>query len=141
MILPTIELPSLNPERAAAVQRRSDLQTKPLGSLGRLEALAAQVAAIQDTDQPRADRAMIMVFAADHGVTVQGVSAWPSEVTAQMVHNFAAGGAAVNVLANSFDIQLQIVDAGVAVDLSALDGIEHRKVGAGTAVNLLGWGA
>jgi nicotinate-nucleotide--dimethylbenzimidazole phosphoribosyltransferase len=133
MSVPIIELPPIDRAIARAVQARSDTQTKPPGSLGRLESLAAQIAAIQNTSNPRAERALIAVFAADHGITAQGVSAWPSEVTAQMVRNFAAGGAAVNVLCATNGIELQVVDAGVAAELGDLTGIVHNKIAHGTA--------
>lgn len=97
--------------RAAARQARL---TKPPGSLGRLEAVAERIASITGDDRPRLDRRLVVVAAADHGVAAQGVSAYPSEVTAQMVANFLAGGAAVNVLAAHAGARVRVVDAGVA---------------------------
>ncbi|MFT5447399.1 MAG: nicotinate-nucleotide--dimethylbenzimidazole phosphoribosyltransferase [Gammaproteobacteria bacterium] len=132
MTVPVVELPPVSREMERAAQARSDSQTKPPGSLGRLEHVAVRLAAIQHTSTPNADRACIIVFAADHGITAQGVSAWPSEVTAQMVRNFASGGAAVNVLCATHGIELQVVDAGVAADLSDLPGIAHHKIAHGT---------
>ena len=98
---------------AAAVQKRLDNKTKPRGSLGRLEALACQIAAIQRTETPRAQRRAIVIMAADHGVAVEGVSAFPQEVTGQMVRNFVVGGAAINVLSRQADARVMVVDMGV----------------------------
>jgi nicotinate-nucleotide--dimethylbenzimidazole phosphoribosyltransferase len=97
--------------RQAAEHRQTQL-TKPAGSLGRLEQLAVELAALQATDRPRADRAPVLIFAGDHGVTVQGVSAFPSEVTVQMMANFASGGAAIAVLARTLGQSLTVIDAG-----------------------------
>lgn len=77
---------------------------------------------------------MVCIFAADHGVATRGVSAYPAEVTAQMCANFAAGGAAINVLTRACGAEVRVVDVGVAADLAGLEGIEHRKVRPGTAV-------
>ena len=99
--------------RAAARQARL---TKPPGSLGRLEAVAERIAGITGNDRPRLAGRLVVVAAADHGVAAQGVSAYPSEVTAQMVANFLAGGAAVNVLAAHAGARVRIVDAGVAAE-------------------------
>ena len=98
----------------AASRSRLDRLTKPPGSLGRLEALATLLAGITGDEVPRVDRPTIIVFAADHGVARRGVSAYPSEVTAQMVANFVAGGAAINVLARVVDAKLVAVDVGLA---------------------------
>src|SRR5260370_29998644 len=87
--------------------------TKPPGSLGRLEEIACRLCAIQETLQPRAARRRIVVFAADHGVAAEGVSAYPQEVTAQMVANFRAGGAAINALARVARADLLVIDIGV----------------------------
>ncbi len=120
------------------LQRRLDQLTKPRGSLGRLEALALQVGLIQQTDVPQLRAPQLVVFAADHGLTAQGVSAYPSEVTAQMVENFLAGGAAVNVLARQHGLALTVVDAGVRHHFAPRDGLLVRKVAAGTADASLG---
>jgi nicotinate-nucleotide--dimethylbenzimidazole phosphoribosyltransferase len=93
---------------------RLDRLTKPPGSLGRLEWIAARLCAIQETDAPRANRRRIVVFAADHGVAAEGVSAYPSAVTAQMVGNFLHGGAAINALAAAASAGVCVVDVGVA---------------------------
>jgi len=120
------------------LQHRLDQLTKPRGSLGRLEALALQVGLIQQADAPQLHAPQLVVFAADHGLTAQGVSAYPSEVTAQMVENFLAGGAAVSVLARQHGLALTVVDAGVRRDFAPRDGLLIRKVAAGTADASLG---
>jgi nicotinate-nucleotide--dimethylbenzimidazole phosphoribosyltransferase len=94
-----------------ARQRQASL-TKPVGSLGHLEQLAIDLSALQRTDRPRALRAPIVIFAGDHGIAAKGVSAYPSDVTVQMLHNFANGGAAISVLARELDVPLIVVDAG-----------------------------
>ncbi|HEX2134179.1 MAG TPA: nicotinate-nucleotide--dimethylbenzimidazole phosphoribosyltransferase, partial [Actinophytocola sp.] len=105
--------PPDEPSRQAALTRHEQL-TKPRGSLGRLEQLGAWLAACQGQCPPKPlERAKIVVFAGDHGVTARGVSAYPSEVTAQMVANFRAGGAAINVLAASVGAQVRVVDLAV----------------------------
>lgn len=109
-------------------RRHLDDLTKPRGSAGRLEDVAAQVYAIREGRIELPLRAGIWVFAADHGVTAEGVSAYPSAVTAQMVHNFLQGGAAINVLARHAGAQLNIVDVGVDAELSAAPGLIHAKV-------------
>lgn len=112
--------------------QRLDSLTKPQRSLGRIETLAAQLSAMQRTDRPQARPAAVLVFAGDHGVVARGVSAYPQEVTAQMVRNFAAGGAAVNQLARNAGAELAVYDVGVAGPLDDLPGIRHAKVRAGT---------
>jgi nicotinate-nucleotide--dimethylbenzimidazole phosphoribosyltransferase len=116
----------------AARARQAEL-TKPLGSMGRLEELSVQVAGLRRSPRPNVDRKAVIVMAADHGVVGQGVSAYPSEVTPQMVLNFLAGGAAINALARQAGARVTIVDVGVAADLSGYAGLKHRKVAAGTA--------
>jgi len=105
---------------AARAAARLDRLTKPLGSLGRLEALAVQLAGITGLAMPRVERPVVVVFAGDHGVTAQGVSAYPSDVTAQMVANFARGGAAINVLARLAGAEVVVVDVGVAGPIPGL---------------------
>jgi nicotinate-nucleotide--dimethylbenzimidazole phosphoribosyltransferase len=97
--------------RDAALARQAQL-TKPAGSLGRLEYLACELAGLQQTERPRAATAPIIIFAGDHGVVAQGVSAYPQEVTIAMLANFAGGGAAISVLARELGCSLEVVDAG-----------------------------
>lgn len=101
------------------LQHIINTKTKPLGALGRLESLGLQIGMIQGTMAPLIEQSQIRVFAADHGLTQHGTSAYPSAVTAQMVHNFLSGGAAINVLARQHNIKLKVVDAGVATDFEA----------------------
>jgi nicotinate-nucleotide--dimethylbenzimidazole phosphoribosyltransferase len=116
----------------AAARRAMDQKTKPHGSLGVLEALAVRLAILQGTVAPEVERGRIVVFAADHGVAAEGVSAYPQVVTGEMVRNFARGGAAVNVLAGAAGLQVEVVDAGVAADLDGVAGIVHASVRRGT---------
>lgn len=117
---------------AAARERQAEL-TKPAGSLGRLESLSIQLAGITSRlDPPLTSRAVI-VAAGDHGVTAEGVSAYPAAVTPQMVLNFLNGGAAINVLARQAGARVVVLDAGVAADLPAHPDLISRKVGYGTA--------
>jgi len=113
------------------LQQRLDLLTKPRGSLGRLEELAIQIGLMQATLEPRAARKLVVVMAADHGIAAAGVSAFPSEVTAQMVRNFAAGGAAINVLARHAGARVLVVDMGVLTPV-ALPNVLDRRIGSGT---------
>lgn len=105
--------------------------TKPRGSLGRLEELAIQLAGITGSTSPVIDPAVVIVMAGDHGVTAEGVSAFPAEVTPQMVHNFIAGGAAINVLSKAAQATVKIVDVGINTDFK-LTGLISRKVRRGT---------
>jgi nicotinate-nucleotide--dimethylbenzimidazole phosphoribosyltransferase len=98
------------------VQSVLDGKTKPLGSLGRLETLALQLALALGDERPKLRQPQLVVFAADHGIAAQGVSAYPAEVTRQMVRNFLAGGAAVSVLARQHGLNLTVADCGVAAD-------------------------
>lgn len=116
----------------AQAQARLDRLTKPIGSLGRLEELAARYVMITGEIKPKVPRGAVFTFAADHGVTVEGVSAYPSAVTPQMVLNFLRGGAAVNVLARHADVEVRVVDIGVAFDFEAVPGLIHKKVMPGT---------
>jgi nicotinate-nucleotide--dimethylbenzimidazole phosphoribosyltransferase len=116
----------------AAIQRRLDGKTKPPGSLGRLEELACAVGAIQGTASPSVREKAVVIMAADHGVAEEGVSAYPQAVTAQMVANFAAGGAAVNVLARHAGARVVVADLGVKAPLAGLAGVRDLRVGAGT---------
>ena len=105
-----------------------DTLTKPLGSLGRLEDLAAQMLAIRQEEFAAPVGKAVYIFAADHGITAEGVSAYPREVTYQMVLNFLKKGAAINVLARLHGVQLHVVDVGVDGDLHGAEGLVHRKV-------------
>jgi nicotinate-nucleotide--dimethylbenzimidazole phosphoribosyltransferase len=114
----------------AQIQARLDLQTKPRGSLGRLEEFARQFVAASGREEIR--RKVIFTFAGDHGVALEGVSAFPREVTAQMVYNFVNGGAAINALARHAGAEVVVVDMGVDHDFGQLDGLLDRKIGYGT---------
>jgi nicotinate-nucleotide--dimethylbenzimidazole phosphoribosyltransferase len=111
---------------------RWDALTKPRGSLGRLEALACQVAGISRQVRPRLTERLVFVLAGDHGVTAEGVSAYPPNVTAQMVYNFVRGGAAINVLARQIGARVIVVDMGVDGELPTLPDLVVRKVRRGT---------
>ncbi|MGQ0812647.1 MAG: nicotinate-nucleotide--dimethylbenzimidazole phosphoribosyltransferase [Nitrospiraceae bacterium] len=121
-----------DPAAMSHAQARLDRLTKPLGSLGRLEELATQYVAITGERYPKVPRGVVFTFAADHGVTVEGISAYPSEVTAQMVLNFLRGGAGVNVLARHVGIDVRVVDIGVAHKFGPLPGLIDRKIASGT---------
>jgi nicotinate-nucleotide--dimethylbenzimidazole phosphoribosyltransferase len=127
-----------NPALRAALQARIDGKTKPLGALGRLEQLAVQLGCILGTETPQLQQPQLLVFAADHGLAAHGVSAYPSDVTWQMVENFLAGGAAVSVLARQHGLALTVVDAGVRHDFAPRAGLLQRKIGPGTADALAG---
>ena len=103
----------------SVLQSAIDSKTKPLGSLGRLETLAVQIGEILGTDKPVLADPQMVVFAADHGLTAQGISAFPADVSWQMVENFLAGGAAVSVLARQHGLTLTVVDCGVNRDFLA----------------------
>jgi nicotinate-nucleotide--dimethylbenzimidazole phosphoribosyltransferase len=119
-------------ERQAA--EHHDRLTKPRGALGRLESLGVQLAGIAGVNPPPVpEPATVVVFAGDHGVVAEGVTPWPQEVTAQMVANFVAGGAAINVLARHAGADVLVVDVGVAAALDPAPGLLVRKVRRGTA--------
>jgi nicotinate-nucleotide--dimethylbenzimidazole phosphoribosyltransferase len=120
-------------ETGAKTQRLLDLKTKPRRSLGRLEELACRIAAIRGIVVPPLPRKAIVVVAADHGVAEEGVSAYPSEVTSQMLLNFARGGAAINVLARHARAEVVVVDMGVKEAVTASEGIRCQRLGPGTA--------
>ena len=115
-----------------AVQHAIDFKTKPPGSLGRIESLALQVAMVQGSLTPKAEPAHLLIFAGDHGLVDEGVSAWPQEVTAQMVLNFLGGGAAANVFANSNGLSLTVLDAGVSGELPDHPSLKRAGVRKGT---------
>ncbi|MGH2597681.1 MAG: nicotinate-nucleotide--dimethylbenzimidazole phosphoribosyltransferase [Actinomycetota bacterium] len=118
---------------AAAAQAAMDQKTKPRGSLGRLESIASRVAGIRHVSDPKPAPSVVIVAAADHGIAAERVSAYPQEVTAQMVRNFATEGAAVCVLARRAGARLVVVDAGIVSELGDFPGILSRRIGPGTA--------
>jgi nicotinate-nucleotide--dimethylbenzimidazole phosphoribosyltransferase len=124
----------LDAAAVAAARERQEALTKPSGSLGRLEDLSVQLAGIaSQCPPPLPEPAVVAVFAADHGVHAKGVSPWPQEVTAQMVANFLASGAAVNAIAAQAGAAVCVVDVGVATNLPTAQGLLSRKVRPGTA--------
>ena len=123
---------TLTPHAPDDVQAALDAKAKPPGALGRLDALAARVAAVQGTLRPDPDPARVVVFAGDHGVAAEGVSAYPAAVTAAMARTIAAGRAAVSVLARSCGASLEVVDVGVDADLAGARGVARAKVARGT---------
>ena len=130
-----LTLPALRPldeDARLQAQARLDSLTKPVGSLGRLEEIAARYCAITGNVSVPSLDAVVFTLAADHGVTAEGVSAYPQSVTAQMVKNFVHGGAAVNVLARHAKASLRLVDMGVVEDLSACAGLLDHKIAYGT---------
>jgi nicotinate-nucleotide--dimethylbenzimidazole phosphoribosyltransferase len=124
---------TFDPALATQLQHAIDTKTKPLGSLGTLEAVAHRLGMIQGSSSPNLGQCTLWVFAADHGVVAQGVSAFPQDVTWQMVENYLAGGAAVNVFARCNGIELNVVDAGVAHEFGDRELLTHRKIAHGTA--------
>lgn len=130
MNLPSI--PHLDEAAMQAARERQSKLTKPPASLGRLEELSIQLAGITGQAFPSLERKAVIVMAADHGVAIEGVSAYPAEVTAQMVMNFLHGGAAINVLARQAGARVTVVDIGVASELESMPGLVQRKVMCGT---------
>ena len=124
--------PAGNPELAGRLKHKIDRKTKPLGALGQLETLALRIGMMQGTDCPHIRAPHLLVFAADHGVAEEGVSAYPQEVTWQMVMNYLAGGAAVNVFAQAQDLALDVIDAGVNHLFEPHTRLIDRKVAMGT---------
>ena len=118
--------------RVAALARQGQL-TKPPGSLGQLEAIAVQLAALQGTNNPQIERIHIRVFAADHGVACEGVSVFPQAVTAEMVRNFARGGAAISVLAKQLNAWLEVINLGTVSPVEPLENVHDERIAAGTA--------
>lgn len=115
-----------------AKERQAQL-TKPPGSLGKLEELAIMFSAIQKTQQPKVDNIHITIFAADHGIANEGVSAFPQVVTTEMVKNFSCGGAAISVLAKEQNAKLEVVDLGTVVEAGKLEGVISSRIAKGTA--------
>src|SRR5512146_1405239 len=136
MNLLTETLAAIQPVDAGLLEKaqaKLDNKTKPLGSLGRLEEFARRFAAIRGDLAPDTSRKVIYTFAGDHGVVEEGVSAFPKEVTPQMVLNFLRGGAGVNVLARHAGVEVRVVDIGVDFDFNGAAGLVSRKVMRGTA--------
>ena len=125
-------IPPLNRKYIAKAKERWDRLTKPQGSLGRLEEIVCQLAAIKENLAPSVRKKQVLVFAGDHGVADEGVSAYPQEVTPQMVFNFLGGGAAINVLSNYAGAEVKVIDIGVNYDFKGLTGLIHEKVRSGT---------
>ena len=118
---------------STALQHKIDRKTKPLGALGRLEPLAHQIGLVQQTLNPEIRQPHLVVFAGDHGAARAGVSAYPQDVTWQMVENFLAGGAAINVFSRQMGLSLTVVDAGVNHDFGKRSGLIDAKIAPGTA--------
>ncbi len=130
MTLPTIT--PVDHAQAAALRARIDGKAKPLGALGRVEALAVQLGLIADSPPPAYEKALLLVFAGDHGLTQEGVSAYPASVTQAMVATFLAGKASANAFARAVGADLKVVDAGVDAELPAHPDLLARKVRRGT---------
>lgn len=130
-----LKLPAKQLDEAArsAAQARQQQLTKPPGALGQLENLAIRLAAMQGCEKPQAEKVFINVFAGDHGVAEENVSAFPQLVTAEMVKNFARGGAAICVLAKQLNAKLEVVNLGTAFETGDLPGVLQRNIGKGTA--------
>ncbi len=131
MMLADLTIAPVSDDLAAEVQAAIDIKTKPPGSLGRIEALALQLALAQDSAAPSA-KATLLLCAGDHGLTAEGVSAWPSEVTAQMVLNFLGGGAAANVFARAAGAEIRILDCGVMAPLPDHPDLRRAAIRNGT---------
>lgn len=128
----TFDIPPLDYQLMPEIKARIDNKTKPLGALGRLEDIALRVGLVQNSLSPRLTRPVILVFAGDHGVVQEGVSPFPQAVTQQMVQNFLAGGAAINIFARQNGIDLRIVDAGVNHTFEPHPALVDAKIGNGT---------
>ena len=125
--------PLLNGNLDKQLQGKLDNKTKPIGALGRLEDLAHRIGLILGNENPVLLQPQMLVCAADHGLTAEGISAYPSDVTWQMVENFLAGGAAVSVLSKQNNISLHVVDCGVRHDFEPQAGLLIKKVAKGTS--------
>ena len=128
----TANIRPLDTTSMAKAKERQAMLTKPTGSLGKLEQLSIQIAGIQGRPIPQIKQKAVIVMAADHGVAARGTSAYPQEVTAQMVLNFLHGGAGINVISRQVGARVIIVDMGVAVKLEANPGLLSRRIAAGT---------
>jgi len=129
----TQPIASLNLDCEKAARDRQTQLTKPPGSLGRLEEMAIRLAAMQGTTSPHIERVQIAIFAGDHGVAAEGVSAFPQSVTCEMIKNFANGGAAISVLANAINAPLNLINMGTVHDTDSLEGVTNHHIGSGTA--------
>lgn len=129
----TQPLPPSDTHFSERARQRQHVLTKPRGSLGQLEDVAITLAGLQRTQHPQVDPVRIAVFAADHGVCAEGVSAYPQEVTAQMIANFASGGAAISVLARELGASLEVVNLGTVGDVPPLTDVRDEQIAAGTA--------
>ncbi|MEM8792844.1 MAG: nicotinate-nucleotide--dimethylbenzimidazole phosphoribosyltransferase [Pseudomonadota bacterium] len=130
-MLEHLSIPAPVPGLAERVQAAIDAKTKPRGSLGRIETLAQQIAVAQGTATPGSE-ACLLLFAGDHGIVAEGVSAWPSEVTAQMVQNFLSGGAAANVFARTAGAKVIVADAGVSARIPEHPDLRRAGIRRGT---------
>ena len=130
-----LQVPPATPDDNAkrAAEARQAILTKPPGALGRLEETAIRLAALQGTERPCVNKVYITVFAADHGVAAEGISAFPQAVTAEMVKNFARGGAAISVLARELGAELEVINLGTVNDTGPLEGVLNLHLGPGTA--------
>jgi nicotinate-nucleotide--dimethylbenzimidazole phosphoribosyltransferase len=126
-------IPGVDATAVAAARDRQAQLTKPPGSLGRLEDVVIRLAGLQGRTCPQLNQPAISIFAADHGVTAEGVSAFPQAVTGQMLANFAAGGAAINAVARHIEAHLEVVDVGTLAPEDDLPGVRCERAGAGTA--------
>ena len=130
-----LDMPASPPDEIfrKVAEARQAVLTKPPGALGRMESLAIQLAAMQGKEKPTLERVRIVVYAGDHGIAAEGVSAFPQAVTAEMVRNFSNGGAAISVLARELKAELEVINLGTVVDPGPLPGVVHQILGAGTA--------
>ncbi|GAI35760.1 unnamed protein product, partial [marine sediment metagenome] len=122
------EIKPLDERAMAKARARQDMLTKPRGSLGRLEELSIKMAGITGKEIPRIEQKAIVTMAGDHGVIAEGVSAYPQEVTAQMVYNFLRGGAGINVLARHIGARVVVIDMGVAANLESHPSLVSKKI-------------
>jgi len=127
------EIPLINSDWENKARQRQNNLTKPPGSLGQLEQIAIKMSAMQAVEAPVVDRIQIVIFAADHGIAEEAVSAFPQAVTVEMVKNFANGGAAISVLAKELQADLEVVNVGTVSEHEALTGVVMQRIAAGTA--------